>query len=99
MEDIRQGAPAAVPGEHSFFGCRPLAAFVFNEPQRADGGDVIAGLFLQPALPDPVRFGYPEVARRRRGRRLLLDVDEEASGGGSSFCGSVHSCAASSHAS
>ena len=110
MEDIRQSAPAAVPGEHGLFGLGRLAAFVLNEPQRPDGRDVGDGLFLKPALPDPVRFNYPEVARRGRGRRFRLDVagldfsgldfpDEGGDGGGrSSLCGSAHSCNASSHA-
>src|ERR1039458_9723791 len=69
MENIRQRALAAVAGEHRLFEFSGLPAFVFNEPDRADCGDVIAGLFLQAALPDPVRLIYPEVPRRRpRGR-------------------------------
>jgi hypothetical protein len=51
-----------------------LPAFVFDQPERADRRDVVAGLFLQPALPDPVRLVYPEVPRRRPRGRLRLDV-------------------------
>ena len=105
MEDIRQCAPAGVPGERSLFVLRRFAAFVFNQPQRADRGDIIARLFLQSALPDPMRLGYPEVARRRRGRRFRLDVPDldvldggRAVEGWSSLSGSAHSCIASSHA-
>ncbi len=109
MEDVREGTPAAVAGEHSLLGVPRLAAFVFDLPKRADRGDVVAGLFLQPALPDAVRLGYPEVARRRRGRRFRCDVpefefpdDRFAVGGRSplsfSLGGSAHSCVASSHA-
>src|SRR5205085_6719636 len=104
MKHIRQGAPAAVAGEHGLFGVPGFAAFVFNEPEDADRGDIIAGLLRQPALADPVRLGYAEVARRRRLFRLgLRDWDGAEDGRfsgaiGSSGCGSAHSCIASSHA-
>ena len=77
MENIRQGAPAAVAGEHSLLGFPRLPAFVFKQPERADRRDVVADLFLQPALPYPVRPGYPEVPRRRpRGLRGdVADLD------------------------
>ena len=114
MEDIRERAPAAVAGERLFFGVSGFAAFVLDEAQRADGLDIIAGFFLQPALPDPVGFGYPEVARRSGGRRrkvaaefCRVEVPEGFGGGGRSpvvvssslpLCGSAQSCIASSHA-
>jgi hypothetical protein len=65
MEDIRQGAPAVVAGEHGFLGLRRLTAFVFDESERADGREIVAGLFFQPALTDSVGLDYPEVPRRR----------------------------------
>ena len=68
VEDVRESTPAAVAGEHGLLGVTRFAAFVLDLPENADRGDVVAGFFLQPALPDPVGFGYPEVARRRRGR-------------------------------
>ena len=80
MEDVREGTPAAVAGEHGLLGFARLAAFVFDLPERADCGDVVAGLFLQPAPPDPVGFRYPEVARRRRGRLRCEVADLEFSG-------------------
>jgi len=75
VEDVRESAPAAVAGEHGLLGFVRFAAFVFDQSEGADRGDVVTGLFLQPALPDPVGFGYPEVARRRRGR-LRSEVAE-----------------------
>ena len=69
MEDIRERAPAAVAGEQGFLGIAGFAAFVLDQPQRTDRCDIIAGFFLQPALPDPVGLDYPEVARRSGGRR------------------------------
>src|ERR1039457_3111425 len=92
MEDIRQGAPAAVAGEDSLLVFGWLPVFVFDQPEGADRRDVVAGLFLLPALPDPVRLVYPEVPRRRprflRGDVVDLDVpdfdvpDGEVSAGG-----------------
>jgi hypothetical protein len=69
MEDVGERAPAAVAGEHGLLGVARFAALVLDQPQRADRSDIIAGFFLQPALPDPVGFSYPEVARRSGGRR------------------------------
>ena len=79
MEDVRERAPAAVAGEHGFLGVARLAAFVLDQPQRADGLDIVAGFFLQPALPDPVGLDYPEVARRSGGRRRCEVADAEFS--------------------
>jgi hypothetical protein len=65
-----------------------LPAFVFDQPERADRRDIVAGLFLKPALPDPVRLVYPEVPRRRPRFGLRFDVvdlyvpDGEVSAGG-----------------
>ena len=99
MKDVGKRAPAAVAGEEGFLGFACFAAFVLDQAQRADRGDIVAGLFLQPALPDPVGFVYPEVARRRRGRRLRGEVESEVTDGGRLFaCDSAHSCVASSHA-
>jgi len=80
MEDIRERAPAAVAGEDGSLGVARFAAFVFDKPQRAYGLDIIAGFFLQPALPDPVGLSYPEVARRSGGRRRCEVADAEFSG-------------------
>src|SRR5712692_2534027 len=114
MKDIRQGAPAAVAGQHGLLGFARPPAFVLDKSQGADGGDVVAGLFLKTALPDPVGFGYPEVARRRPRLRFRLDIadvdfpgfyftdldvmDGGVSAVGLSSPGSAHSCTASSHA-
>lgn len=75
MKDIRQRAPAAIAGKHGFFGGPRFAAFVFDEPQCANGLDVVACLFMQAALPDPVFIGYAEVPRRERGW-LFCDVPD-----------------------
>src|SRR5665213_1186807 len=79
MEDVGERAPAAVAGEQYFLGVAGSAAFILDQPQRANGLDIIAGLFLQPALPDPVGVRYPEVARRRGGRRRCEVADAEFS--------------------
>jgi hypothetical protein len=107
MEDICQRAPAAIAGEHGLLRFTRFAAFVFNLPENADRGDVIAGFFLEPALPDPVGVVYPEVVRRRRGRFRCEVAEVEfpeglAVGDRSplvfSSWRSAHSCVASSHA-
>ena len=108
MENIRQGAPAAVSRQRCFFSIPGLSAFVFDQPESADRCDIVASLFLQTALPDPVSLRYPEVPRRPRGR-FRLDVagfdnadDGLAVGGRSSLSfplwGNAHSSRASSHA-
>ena len=81
---------------------------VHDQPVQTIGEIQAAGslpAFLrQPALADPVRLGYAEVARRRRLFRLDLRDGDGAEDGqfsgaiGSSGCGSAHSCIASSHA-
>ena len=79
VEDVRERAPAAVAGEDGFLCVARFAAFVLDQPQRADRRDVVAGFFLQPALPDPVGLDYPEVARRSGGRRRCEVADAEFS--------------------
>ena len=70
-------APAHVTGEHGFFIVGGVAVFRFECLQEPDGGDIVAGLFLQAALADPVGVGYPEVAG---GFFLGLDVEDDSSG-------------------
>jgi len=77
MENIGERAPAAVACQHGLLGVARFAAFVLDQPQYANGLDIIAGLFLQPALPDPVGINYPEVARRSGGRRRCEVADAE----------------------
>lgn len=69
MEDVGERAPAAVAGELCFLGFSSFATLVLDQPQRANGLDIVEGFFLQPAPPDPVGLVYPEVARRSGGRR------------------------------
>ena len=106
MEDTRERTPAAVAGEDGFLGFSSFAAFVLDQPQRANGLDIIAGLFLQPALPDPVSLDYSEVSRRRGRFRLDVGYFNVADGGMSplllscmfSSGGNAHSSRISSHA-
>ena len=102
MEDIGERAPAAVArqkGLFSFVGC---AALILDEPQGADCRDVVAGFFFQSALPDPVRFRDPEVARRDlRGLLRFEEFGRDGCGvsrGLVSPGGSAHSSRAISHA-
>ena len=102
MEHVRQGAPAAVPGEQRLLGGSRLAILAFDLLEGPDRREVVARFFLQPALADPVRRRYPEVPRRRRGRlRFRLDFPDGglSAGGFSSSPGrNAHSLVASSHA-
>ena len=100
VKNIRQGSPARVPDEESFLFFRRFAVPGFDPLESADRGDVVAGLFLQPALADTVSILYPEVARRGRRFRFRLDFPEGggAFGGRSSPGRNAHSRVAISHA-
>ncbi|HEY1757703.1 MAG TPA: hypothetical protein VGG72_20190 [Bryobacteraceae bacterium] len=84
-EDVRHTAPANVTGEGGLFVLSGLAVFRFERLQETDRSDIIARLLMQPALSNPVRAGYSEVA----GRFFLgLDVQNSSGGKTSSVAGS-----------
>jgi hypothetical protein len=49
----------------------------FKSFQKTDGGDIVAGLFMEAALANPMGAGDAEIAG---GFRLWLDVEDSRSG-------------------
>ena len=88
-KDVRHRAPAAVSREHGFFLAGRVAVFGFELFQRADGGDIVEGLFAQAAFADPVRVGYSEIAGRLGWR--LVGVRAKDDCGRPWLGGSAHS--------
>ncbi len=72
---VGHGTPARVTGEHGLFIVGGVAAFRFESLQKTDGGNIVTGLFMQPALSDPVRIGYPEIAG---GFSFRLDIEHSS---------------------
>jgi hypothetical protein len=65
----RRNLPHVVPIELTESGDRLRPGASLLPPLPLPQLDIIAGFFLKPALPDPVRLVYLEVARRSGGRR------------------------------
>jgi len=61
---VRHASPAHIAGEHGFFRVGGVAVLRFEGFEEPDGGDIVAGLLMRPALADAVGVRYPEVAGR-----------------------------------
>ena len=91
-------APSRVAGEHSLFRFGRIAVFCFKKFERPDGGEIVAGLFMQSALTDAVGVSDSEIA----GGCFFQDrveVKEDSGYRGSSLGRNAHSRVASSQAS